>query len=301
MLDIQVYPLAFVWHTDLWSTVTNILAEAKKERRPEGFLDNALDFMMDRLDDTLEIIVRGLKVRGLWDEMKENAFRATQLPSGGARLVADCLAKLMDDQEGVEIHVAGHSAGSIFHAPLVEYFTSKGNLKGAGWLNARGLNKKIASCSLWAPGIRIDSFHKMYLPAIESGSIERFGLYTLTDEAERDDHCANVYHKSLLYMVSNALEERYEEPILGMEKFVEADDKLKELFGSGRARWVRAPNNSRPPARSKAAHHGDFDDDIPTILSTLADVFHPGKPAIAPVFKFGRSNSSSSARRRELG
>jgi len=301
LLDIQVYPLAFVWHTDLWSTITNILAEAKKQRRPEGILDDALDFMMDRLDDTLEVIVRGLKVKGLWDEMKENAYRATQLPGGGGRLVAECLAKLMDEHEGVEIHVAGHSAGSIFHAPLVQYFTSKGSLKGEGWVDAKGLNKKIASCSLWAPGIRIDSFHQTYLPAIESGGIERFGLFTLTDATERNDHCANVYHKSLLYMVSNALEERYEEPILGMEKFVEADDKLKAIFGSGRARWIKAPNNSRPPATSKAAHHGDFDDDIPTVVSTLADVFYPGKMAKAPVFKFGRSISSSSARRRELG
>jgi hypothetical protein len=102
-------------------------------------------------------------------------------------------------------------------------------------------------------------------------------------------------------MVSNALEERYEEPILGMEKFVEEDGKLKALFGSGQARWIKAPNNSRPPATSKAAHHGDFDDDVPTIVSTLADVFHPGKMVKAPDFKFGRSNSSLSARRRELG
>lgn len=31
-------------------------------------------------------------------------------------------------------------------------------------------------------------------------------LYTLTDAAEQDDHCAHVYNKSLLYLVSNAFD-----------------------------------------------------------------------------------------------
>jgi len=301
LLEVQVYPLAFVWHTDLWSTVTNILKEAAQQRRPEGILDEALDFMMDRLDDTLEVIVRGLKVKGLWDEMKENAWRATQLGEGGARLVAQSLAALMDDNKDVEVHVAGHSAGSIFHAPLVQYLTTKGPIAGDGWHGTQGLGKQVASCSLWAPGIRLDDFHKTYLPAIKSGAVNRFALYTLTDEAERDDQCANIYHKSLLYMVSNSLEEHYGEPLLGMEKFVRADDDLTGLFSSGKARWVRAPNNARKPGTSKASHHGDFDDDPPTLMSTLADILPAEKVPTANIFKFGRSASTSSARRRQLG
>ena len=32
--------------------------------------------------------------------------------------------------------------------------------------------------------------------------IKQFAIFTLTDRAEQDDDCANIYHKSLLYLVS---------------------------------------------------------------------------------------------------
>jgi hypothetical protein len=301
LLDVQVYPLAFVWHTDLWSTVTNILKEAVAQRRPEGPLESTLDFMLDRLDDTLELIVRSLKVKGLWDEMKENAWRATMLPDGGARLAAQYLARLMEKHPNVEVHVAGHSAGSIFHAPLVQYFTSKGKLPGTGWAGTKGLGKKIRTCTLWAPGIRLQDFHETYLPAIQSGGVEQFALYTLTDDAERADNCANIYRKSLLYMVSNALEEDYGVPLLGMEKFVQDDKELQALIASGVARWVKAPDNLHEPGDSRASRHGDFDDDPPTLMSTLADILPKEKMPKDNIFKFGRSVSSLGDRRRQLG
>jgi hypothetical protein len=282
--------------------VTNILKEAVSKRKPEGILDDALDFMLDRLDDTLELIVRTLKVRGLWDEMKENAWRASQLPEGGARLAADQLKALIaKSKKEVEVHLAGHSAGSIFHAPLVQYLTSKGVLPGAAWGGAKGLGVKVKTCSLWAPALRMQDFHETYFPAIQAGALEHFALYTLADEAERSDHCANIYRKSLLYMVSNALEEHYEEPILGMEKFVQVDKDLQKLFSKGKARWVKAPDNTSEPGASKARRHGDFDDDPPTLMSTLAAILPAEMMPKENVFKFGRSSASLGDRRRQLG
>ena len=35
-------------------------------------------------------------------------------------------------------------------------------------------------------------------------AIARFALFTLSDDVERDDNCANIYHKSLLYLISDA-------------------------------------------------------------------------------------------------
>ena len=73
----QVYPLAFIWRTDYWTTITNILQDAVGKRRPEGILDAAKDFMLDRLDDALEPVARLLGGKALWDEMKENATLAS--------------------------------------------------------------------------------------------------------------------------------------------------------------------------------------------------------------------------------
>ncbi|MBZ8139962.1 peptidase C1 [Rubrivivax gelatinosus] len=260
LLDAEIYPLAVVWKTDVWTTLTNIIQDAIRRRRPEGALDAAKDFMLDRLDDALEPLARTLGGKTLWDEMKENATLAAR--GGGAmRRVADALKALSADGKGLEIHLIGHSAGSIVLGPVV------------GLLGERGL--KIASCTLWAPACSHELFKRDYLPAIQDGSIERFALYVLSDKTEQDDHCAHIYNKSLLYLVSNALEKHARippfkpgEPILGLERLLPAE--WRKLLGSGGHRLVVAPDGSGEQALSTAQHHGDFDDDAATVASTLA-------------------------------
>ena len=69
-------------------------------------------------------------------------------------------------------------------------------------------------------------------------TIGRFALFALSDKAEQDDHCARIYNKSLLYMVSRAFEARpFGEgtPLLGMEKWIARDAAVRELFTSGAA------------------------------------------------------------------
>lgn len=57
MLPQQVYPLCFVWKTDLWSTLGNLLRDAVRPRT-EGLLDRAKDLLLDRIDDTIEPLAR---------------------------------------------------------------------------------------------------------------------------------------------------------------------------------------------------------------------------------------------------
>jgi len=274
MLEGECYPVAFVWHSDFWTTLTNMLTEALRLRKPEGVIDSAKDFMLDRFDDALEPLARKLTGKSSWDEMKENAVAATQSPTGGARLVLDEVARLAGDNGNVELHVVGHSAGSIFHAPLVRRLTDPAS--------AGGLGLTVQSCTLWAPACTIALFEESYAPAIRAGRIGEFALYTLTDEAERDDNCARIYNKSLLYLVSNAFEKRARipvirpegEPILGMGRFVERSAGIRKLLGDGRMEWVRAPNDLPAADRgaSTATEHGGFDDDRPTVTSTLARI-----------------------------
>ena len=282
MLDAQIYPVAFIWHSDFWTTTKNILQDAHRRRRPEGFLDASKDFMLDRLDDALEPLARTLTGKLQWDEMKENARLATESATGGARLALKYIAELAAREPSLEIHVAGHSAGSIFHAPLVRLLTSTGKIESGALKGKTGHGLSIASCTLWAPACTIDLFKETYLPAIKEGRIKRFALFTLTDEAERDDHCAHIYNKSLLYLVSNAFEEKPRIPlfrpegerILGMAKFVAEDKELKRLFETKKADWVLAPNTDASGSQdgSTARHHGEFDDDLPTLKATLARV-----------------------------
>jgi hypothetical protein len=267
-LEREIYPLAFIWKSDFWTTLTNILEDAFERRRDEGFLDSAKDFMLDRLDDALEPLARALMGKMQWDEMKENALGATTSQDGGARLVANHLAAQARSDPSVEIHIVGHSAGAIFLAPFVQMLTQE-------------LELGIASCTLWAPACTIETFTAHYAPALDSGTIDRFALFTLTDQAEQDDHCANVYHKSLLYLVSNAFEDepripliRPGEPLLGMERYVREDPRVLSLLIAPNRRWVLAPNTeeSGSPTASRAKRHSDFDDDEVTIRAMIAQV-----------------------------
>lgn len=289
LLKAEIYPVAFIWHTDFFTSITNVLQDAMRKRKSEGFLDDTKDFMFDRLDDALEPVAR-LAGKPLWSEMKGNALAASSNEAGGARIVIDCLNKLPQD---VEIHLVGHSAGAIFHAPLVEMLAQKG--------------RSIKTCTLWAPACTVKMFKQSYLPSIEDGKIGRFALYTLNDKAEQDDNCARIYNKSLLYLISNALEKephiplyRDGEPLLGLEKCITTDSRLRDLFGGRTVDWVRAPNDQKgqPVNYSTARHHTDFDDDEATVRATLARML--GMEQVKGDFNFKRTRSSMREKREFL-
>lgn len=55
-------------------------------------------------------------------------------------------------------------------------------------------------------------------------------------------------------------------------------NRSRRFFGSKRAAWVLAPND-RPagePDASRAARHGDFDDDAATVRATLSGILGAG-------------------------
>jgi hypothetical protein len=308
LLANEIYPLSFVWKSDYWSTLTGALEDAIKQRRPEGLLDASKDFLLDRLDDTLEPIARAGTGKLEWNEMKENARLATEAEDGGARFTAEQIAKLLRKNRSIELHVIGHSAGSIFHAPLVQYLTARGRIMKGGMKGTSGLGLGIKTCTMWAPACTVEVFKDHYLPAIRAEAIERFALFTLTDRAEQDDDCANIYHKSLLYLVSRAFEAEPArpfvrasgEPVLGMELWVNEDPELTALFEpqGPRAQWIKSPNQAPEgsPDASTARHHGDFDHDPPTVWATVHRILG-ATPSDRTTITFRPSAQSRRARR----
>jgi hypothetical protein len=308
LLNAQVYPLAFIWKTDFLTNLKNVLDDAVRRRRTEGFLDSLKDFMLDRLDDSLEPLARVLTGKAQWDEIKENALRATTSAEGGARYVAEQLAELARKDSSVEIHLAGHSAGSIFLAPLAQWLGAKGLIATGPLAGQKGLGVRLASCALMAPACTLGLFKESYLPLIRSGVLRNFTLFTLTDQAEQDDNCARIYHKSLLYLVSNAFEQKARiplvspegEPLLGMEKYIRKDADFMALVQENRIHWVLAPN-THPEGSDRAStarHHGDFDDDPATGKALLARILSAAK--VQSSFAFLKSPESLRARRQEI-
>lgn len=293
MLGKQIYPVSFIWHTDIWTTFKNLLEDVVRRRRPEGVLDSAKDFMLNRFDDALEPLARSLGGRLAWKEMQQNALAASSDKEGGANVVAKLVGQLATATPKLKVHLVGHSAGSIFLAPMAARLAKAG--------------VTVETCTMWAPACTTKLFDDTYAPAIDSGSIAKFALFTLTDEAEQDDSCAGIYNKSLLYLVSNAFEEkpripifRDGEPLLGMEKFANNHDRLKKLIGKGKVDWIKSPNTGTPgsPNHSTAREHGAFDDDKPTLLATMARILKKGQGG--ETFAIHRSAASMQERRMRL-
>ena len=308
LLEAEIYPVAFIWKTDTWTTITNILQDAFQQRKPEGFLNASKDFMLDRLDDALEPVARALTGKLQWDEMKKNALLATISETGGARFALQQLKALNNAcNNTLEIHIVGHSAGSIFMAPFINMITAAGKIKAGSLKGQTGLGLSVKTCAMWAPACTINLFKEHYLPAIINKTIAHFSLFTLTEQAEQNDNCAHIYNKSLLYLVSDAFEDqpriplfRDGVPILGMQKFVNQDEQLASLFNKKSADWILSPNSAAAGSSGSSAStsHGGFDDDMNTVKATFARILD--ETAVQTDIEFKTSASKLINRRFQL-
>jgi Papain family cysteine protease len=271
MLDNEIYPLHVMWESDFLSTMGDLFTDlfTDADRRAGGsFLDN----LTEAKDRALELTLARSAGR-LWGEMKENAELASNHSDnkGAMQLVTRYVDKAKKklaakDKAGWELHVVGHSAGSIFAAHAL------------GILSSLGIPLKTVQ--FLAPAIRTDLFKDLILPAVESGGCPLPSLYVLSDELERGDS-VGPYGKSLLYLVSNAFEGERGIPLLGMQKYIDGDKTLAKLYCkqvNGRSALVvsqgLAPDKSVTDGAiaqgcSASRSHGGFDNDPSTLNSVL--------------------------------
>ena len=260
----DIYPIYFIWETGLFETIGNLLKRSQ-QGAARGMGRDLFDFTSDPL---IEIAARALQGPRIWGGMKSSAEHAVDEPSpgnpdgGGARYVADMLKKFCDKSAGdIELHAVGHSAGSIFHC----YFLPLARKLGV---------PTFTSAHFLAPAVRVDTFKERLASEIgDEKAVQKLTIFTMQRDYERDDNCAQVYRKSLLYLIYYALENKRSTPILGLEESLRGDGKLKELFGlggttSGLGQVVWSVTQSDTGVSASASQsHGGFDDDAPTMNS----------------------------------
>lgn len=282
-----IYPVHFMWETGMLESVGGIVADAFRRGRFQGWADSMEERFFDLLDEGIELGVKPLG-KPVWNQIKDNAARASAEPEGGARYtaarIADCFAR-MDGK--AELHLAGHSAGSIFIAHLLPVLAA--------------LELPVKSLTLYAPACSLDLFEANIAKHLDK-LVERFALFNLTDPVERGDNVHRTYHKSLLYLVSEAFEQRHRMPLLGMEAFVTPSKKAKAAMseadrkqvarvqralgkhpqdnGKTAIRTLNVPNSIK--LESHSTSHGGFDNDEATLNSTLRIV--TGKQKLAKTF-----------------
>ena len=288
----RVYPIYFVWETGFFETIGQLLMRAQ-QRTARALGRDIFDFTTDPL---LELAARALQGPRIWGGMKASAEHAVDAPTasnphgGGARYVASKLKAFCDaNPNEVELHAVGHSAGAVFHSHFLPV--------------ARALDvPTFAGAHFFAPAVRVDTFKENLAPVIGDGkAAKHLTLFTMKRDFERDDDCAGVYRKSLLYLIHNALEDKRSTAILGLEDSLRGDGKLKALFGLGGSAsslgevvWSPSPGDTGRSA-SRSESHGGFDDDAPTMNSVARRIL--GKADADPIVDYPKARDARDASR----
>ncbi len=274
-----IYPLFITWKTGPMESISGILEDSIRrifsgtaEMRDEGIFDKIKRAAAEMRDRSIEAACEKLLVKPMWSEMKQNAASGAE-PGAGLDLLATHLLTLQKKIPNLEIHLAGHSAGSIVLGHLLSL-----------------MDKSISAntLTLFAPACTISFANQHYGSAIQTRKINpvNFHVDIMDDERERADS-VGPYGKSLLYLVSRALETRHKMPILGMEWAWKAENVPQDQWTKDSsiekelARWINSstkisvkPHKKRREYVSTGAGriklaHGSFDNDIQVVEEML--------------------------------
>ena len=254
-----IYPLSFVWETGLFETIAQLLERCRAKAASEAQRGGVADWLTDPM---LEEAVRALQAPRIWGGMKAAAAAACDAQGGATYVARKLEAFLAVHRDKVDLHAVGHSAGSIFHSHFVPCcHTTAG--------------ARFKTLQLLAPAVTVEEFKRRVLPLALAGEVEHTTVFTMRRAFEEDDDCANIYRKSLLYLVSEACEPERKEPILGLAECLRRDADLKGFFGLGagasaKAEVVWSKSEAEDGrAASRSTTHGGFDDDAPTMESVV--------------------------------
>ena len=279
-----IYPVFFTWRTGFLESLKGIVGDIVDGVPPQAgwrdVLASIKNAAAEARDRTIELACRELLVKAVWSQMKQNAEAAALDTQPTLGLTAEHLATLKKRRPKLRIHLVGHSAGSILHGYLLDV------------LGKTGL--PVATCTLFAPACTVPFAVEHYLDAAALNPATTT-FHLLNNQRELAD-TVGPYGKSLLYLVSRALEDHHKMPLLGMEiawnPAATVDDaqpfgNKKELVAAvqtWQTRWKQrkgAPPRllSEPTVRDVAdgshtiaAAHGSFDNDVKVITETISAI-----------------------------
>lgn len=270
-----IYPIFITWKTGFLESISNQLKDFLQESFIRAGIDpessramGILDKMREPIDRGIEKMSRQLLVRGVWSEMKENAQYASDravrgypqqgsaVRPGGMVILSKALSDLKK-QYDFDIHLVGHSAGSILFGH---------------WLDELVKRKlSIDSTTLYAPACTLEFANKHYINACNKGILDKKNLtiHMMDDERELADK-VGPYGKSLLYLVSRALEDIHKMPLLGMAAAWDPKNAQKEdeKFNTCQSREIEKWNEFARKGTSKVTYH-EYDKSFSKVLTSL--------------------------------
>ena len=278
--DNGAYPIFFTWKTGFVESLGDIIGDEVREIEPQGawrdIWESVKNVAKEAKDRAIEAACQNVLVKAVWSQMKQNADAAAHEPKATLDLTAKYIEQIRAQRPKLKIHLVGHSAGSILLGHFLDLL----------------LKKKIpvATCTLFAPACTVPFALDHYRPATDpaTGVLQQTNtaFEILSDERELAD-TVGPYGKSLLYLVSRALEDYHKMPLLGMAQVWApqngdnpfGNDELRQKVEEWQQYWSNGP---RPKELSKPSvsdgqemipsAHGSFDNDVEVITRTLVRI-----------------------------
>jgi hypothetical protein len=284
-----LYPVFFTWRTGFLESFFSLVGDAVLGTEPQGawadIIGGVKHAAQEAKDRAIEAACQNLLVKPIWSEMKQNAHAAAAQPNSTFDLTVDRLRQLHDRRPDLRIHLVGHSAGSHLLGHLLDVLTQK--------------KCPVTSCTLLAPACSVPFAVEHYLAATQAGILDpgRTVFEVLSDGRELADS-VGPYGRSLLYLVSRALEEHHRMPLLGMATSWTAigdtppfSKDAHHIWNPVR-RWQKEWKGPVPTELTTAtvsdgegtipSAHGSFDNDVAVISRTLKRILRLADGAALP-------------------
>lgn len=262
----RLYPFFLCWNTGLGSEAMDILERIFEEVRGRtgSYTDNFFDGLVEWLSR-----VPG---RALWREMQRgavDAFVDGNKQGAGLQTVKQLIGNTGGrGKSNLPVHLIGHSAGAILLGEMIRKIR-----------NDAVIFDRIRTVSLLAPACKNEFFRDNWLPLakkLNRKKEERFSVYNLSEELEKADNVA-LYRKSLLYLVSNALETPTRWQMDGPARLTglqEHSENLRELCQIRKGEpFPFDMHFSSPTSKvTRSTTHGGFDEDPFTMNHILGTI-----------------------------
>ena len=247
-----IYPVHVMWETAFNSDIVDVMSDLLLKTEKRMGTDAAYT------DARLEALARPLG-RKLWRDLKTSAALTFGAGSEGGAAVRALIANAVK-RPSMQIHFAGFSAGALLLGGVAEAAKTEGQI--------------LSSVSLMAPACGLDSYDAGIRPHV-GRTIRKLNQYVLSDRRERADRFG-IYGRSLLCLVSDALESAAGAPMLGLAR------DLGRMAATGRAPLPAAHRifeAGRDRENTDSRSHTGFDRDRTTMNDILATILgrRPGR------------------------
>lgn len=238
-----VYPIHLMWETGFNNEVVNVIKDLlfKTKKR--------MGKKAEHLDERLEELARPLG-RKLWRDLKTTARLAMAPETDSGR----ALRQIITAADELNLHFASQSAGALLFGECLSMLDETGD--------------RLHSATLMAPACS-GAFYDTRIRPHVGKTVRQITQYSLIDKREREDKL-DVYGKSLLYLVSNAIEAEAGTPLLGMERFLHGLDDVAAIDALPKAHRVYYAGRDRTVTDAKS--HRGFDKDRKTMNHLLETV-----------------------------